>query len=505
MEKFITLEKPNNTLPLDTASDNILSFIISSIKEDNISKQDFYKILPSIYSFCYHKKQEDGVTLGEIEFKEDDKYLDDSVSAFSFANEVHFCPNIAKNHSTIINVFDLIDSTFHEINHVSEFSNDSLRSNTHEFHDSHFGSVQEDAINTYLALCQRHIGQDDIFKCPNDFAYEDKRYEILEYMTKLYFFDQNETNARDFATTSIVELMDYSKNKEFCEEDKKLLDAFRIAHFNLHLVNKSNILNIKQRELSNITKKELDDYTEKLHNDLKDYIPLRREIGELPTISDNERKTQLIKMNLIKANKLINNAEMNIIGMLGISYDENLANEFAETLLSINEEFSETSPLAFTKLIETTPFSPSKEQFLRCAKNFKTNFNNNNELNNISEFKTPLTPFVHTFSTCYNPELLLRTYAVNNNDFLSDLLKYEDGLVPLNKELVEKVRTDYMNDLINADTFEQYSTSLEENNQSSTNLDNISQSSTITENIEHEETVLDTNPIDFENSLESKS
>ena len=170
MEKFITLQRPNNVIDKDNASDNILSFIISSAKNNQVSKNDFYKLIPSIYSFCYHKKQEDGIHLGEIEFKEDDKYSsDDSVAAFSFANEVHFCPHITKDNSTMINVFDLIDSTFHEINHVSEFSNDSLRSNTHEFHDSHFGSIQEDAINIYLALCQRHIGQDDIFKCPNDF------------------------------------------------------------------------------------------------------------------------------------------------------------------------------------------------------------------------------------------------------------------------------------------------------------------------------------------------
>lgn len=464
MEKFITLERPNNVIDMDTAKDNILSFIISSVKTDRVNKEDFYKLLPSFYSFCYHKKLEEGCNLREIEFKEDDKYNDNSTSAFSFANEVHFCPYLAQNSSQIINVFDLIDSTFHEISHVSEFYNANLRSNTHQFHDSHFGNIQEDSINIYLSLCKRNIGKDDLFKCPNDFAYEDKAEEILNYLNKLYFFDENEQNARSFATNSILELMEYSTNKELSDEDKTALDKFRITHFNLHLINKTNMLNIKQSELRDVTKKELLEYTEKLHSDLKEYIQIRRELDS-PSLNEDERKIQLLK-----TNQIINNAEMNIIGMLGVNYDENLANSFAETLLSINEEFRETNPLAFPKLIETTKFSPTKEQFIRCAKNFRNNFNNSNELNNISEFKTPLTPFIYHFSSCYHLEILLRTYGVDNNDFLSDLLKYEDGLVSIDKSTLDKIREDYLLG-ITADNLEYFSSSIQNLNITLTNED----------------------------------
>jgi len=441
MEKFITTLRPNNVIDKDSASDNILSFIISSVKNNQVSKENFYNLLPSIYSFCYHQKLEEGNTLGEIEFKEDDKYSDNNnVSAFSFANEVHFCPAIFQGESEILNVIDLIDSTFHEINHVGEYTDSSLRSDTHEFHNFHFGNIQEESISIYLKLCQRHIGEDGIFKCPNEFAFEDKGNEISDYLTKLYFFDENEQNARSFATTSILKLMEYSETKEFDKLDSDSLQAFRIAHFNFHLVNKSNMLNIKHFELRDVTKMELYEYTKKLHSDLKEYIPLRREIENATTIDEKARKISLVKIN-----QLISNAEMNIVGMLGVNYDETLANDFAETILSINEEFSETSPIAFTKLIETTKFSPTKEQFIRGAKVFRTNFNDNNDLNNICEFSTPLTPFVHSLSTCYNPEILLRTYALDNNEFLSDLIKYDHCLIPLDKETLDKVKADYLN------------------------------------------------------------
>ena len=247
-------------------------------------------------------------------------------------------------------------------------------------------------LKTFHGIMTRYVvdesgafrcGEDGIFKCPNEFAFEDKGNEISDYLTKLYFFDENEQNARSFATTSILKLMEYSENKEFDKLDSDSLQAFRIAHFNFHLVNKSNMLNIKHFELRDVTKMELNEYTKKLHSDLKEYIPLRREIENATTIDEKERKFSLVKIN-----QLISNAEMNIVGMLGVNYDETLANDFAETILSINEEFSETSPIAFTKLIETTKFSPTKEQFIRGAKVFRTNFNDNSDLNNICEFST---------------------------------------------------------------------------------------------------------------------
>ena len=122
----------------------------------------------------------------------------------------------------------------------------------------------------------------------------------------------------------------------------------------------------------------------------------------------------------------------------------------------------ETNPTIFTKLIETTEFSPSKEQFIKCAKNFRTNFQNACNLFDVSEFSTSLTPYLYHLSSCYTPELLLRTYAIDNNDFLSDLIKFSnENTMTIDNEIINKVKNDYINNEINESNLEEDSSEMQ--------------------------------------------
>ena len=429
--KHIRSVDKSQVLDLTKSKELILTFLSESISTKEISVDKLSSILPAFYSVCYHDKIAHNSKLPKIGF-----YLDyDTVPGtygYSRENNVYLYDNLLKGGISEEQLFNLTDSIFHEISHISEQYNPELKSKTVDNPIMRFCLSYEGFVDGALTVFENNIGSNN-FHCNQPESFEIAKEEIQNYCTKLYATDFCETLARKYASSMLSDLLDYgfnqSENKDLYKDKLYHLSFFK--KFN-SVSDRVSLKKVSQYTLSEETKLDLDKFRQAVQVNFDTEIEKRASM-------DISNTKEILKQKFAYEKYI-----PFLIDYVGFCYDETIAYDLAEQLLDINEKFPESSPVSFAKLVQVTPYSPTREQLERCAKSFRTNLTDNRFDINTTDFKTPMTDFIIVFSTGYSDDFLLDLYSTNNLEFLSDLVTYEDTYHELEQSDIDTARNNYL-------------------------------------------------------------
>ena len=421
-----TMDK-TKVIDQDLAQQEIISFILSSGKSIFFSfpMEKIENLAKATYSYFYHEKQKEGFELNPIDYYLGDfKISEKSIIGFAGGNSIHLANDI--NFAPIMLTQEqylhaLVDVMFHELKHTTEVYDPTFVSNDHNAKISNFTTMVYTSTDQFLDIVDIAIENPDRYPYIK-FTSEDlleKVDEIGQYIKKIYLESLSEKQAFETASRLITKIIDSAKESyELSKDDIELLDEIKFCasdkcEGNIQFAKES----LKNIELSDDIKESFLGFVDDCIDSLKTTISDRKQIP-----ADDQNSLDVNEQDIELFSRLST-------GILALVYDDKLAQNLAETILSAYDKDNTIEPSFISTLIYTTKFSPSIEQFDRITKAFQ-NYKPYGTFDSSSY--NPLFKFVCEMQNIYTPEFLISSFEKDNPNFYTQL---NDFLVDSHKDL----------------------------------------------------------------------
>ena len=402
----------NNDKLIDknSACGKLVDFCLHTLKSNELKTIDLQRVIPAFYSFCYYKFQENNIELKNIDYYSNEKSIGECY-AYSSKNEIHFLKTLTKKEITPSMVLEILNTTFHESQHISDMYNLTLKSNTNEPKKEiigFFATYAQDLAEQFTEFATKTL------KLPTQIF--NKVYQNLaDNYNKLYFTNPTELAAENFAYASTLEILNYGLDKDLNGKDRLILEDMKKEQLNLIEQHQDNLQYYEGVSQLPLTKK---------------YINLfqKNMLEKLTDITSKYDKETNKKEKLKYGNYIVTQLPI-LSHSLEIVYNEEIAFNMAELTLSHIENGYDFDLQHFANTIAYCGYSPTDDQFLRLAKCYQ----NRCADDFMKDSNSPLTLFLDHLHKYYSYDFLLSVWSKDNPNFIFDIANCENELINIDE------------------------------------------------------------------------